>query len=145
MVFGAVGTFCKIRTYAERKRSRPSGSVPPALKTSPRARTSLEVTQPGTFSSSSSLSSGGQVKKGESRGAPSVAPRKASSPSTRPRSSERGGRVSGRSSVARERAYVSLAPSGAAKGRLLVRSGCPCPCRFLGCLSPLIAAHSSTR
>ena len=72
--------FAKKRTYAERKHSRPSGSVPPALKASPLARTSSEVTQPGTSSSSASLPSGGQVKKGESRGAPDVAPRGASSP-----------------------------------------------------------------
>ena len=52
--------FAKKRTYAERKRSRPSGSVPPTPKTSPRARTSSEVTQPGTSSSSSSK----QVKGG---------------------------------------------------------------------------------
>ena len=108
--------FAKKRTYAERKRLRPSGSVPPVPKASPCARTSSEVTQPGTSSSSSSLPSGGQVKNGESRGAPSVAPREASSPPARPRSSKRGGSVSGRSSVARKRASVSPAPSGAAEG-----------------------------
>ena len=54
--------FAKKRTYAERKRSRPSGFVLPALKISPRARTSSEVMQPGT--SSSSLPSGGQAKRG---------------------------------------------------------------------------------
>ena len=53
----------KKRTYKERKRSRPSGSLPPATKTSPRAGTSSEVLHPEA-SSSSSLPSGGQAKKG---------------------------------------------------------------------------------
>ena len=56
--------FAKKRSYAGRKRSHPSGSVPPVPKTSPRARTSSEVMQPGTSSSSSSLPSGGQAKRG---------------------------------------------------------------------------------
>ena len=72
--------FAKKHTYAERKRSLPSGSAPPAPKTSPHARTSSEATQPGTSSSFSSLPLGGQVKKGESQGAPSVAPHEGSSP-----------------------------------------------------------------
>ena len=110
--------FAKKLTCTERKRSRPSGSVPPAPKTPPRARTSSEVTQPGTSSSSSSLPSEGQVRKGESRGAPSVAPREASSPPARPWSSGKGGSVSGRSSGASERASVSSAPSGAAEGEV---------------------------
>ena len=53
-----------------------------------------------------------------SRGAPGVASREASSPPARPQSSERGGSVSGRSSVARERASVSSAPSGAVEGEV---------------------------
>ena len=121
--------FAKKRTYKERKRSRPSGSLPPATKTSPCARTSLEVLYPEA-SSSSSLPSGGQAKRGESRDAPGVTSREASSPPARPRSSERGGSVSGRSSGARERAPVSSAPSGAGGGgggALLVRSGRPLP------------------
>ena len=56
--------FAKKCTYKERKRSRPSGSVPPAPRASPRARTSSEVPQPGTSSSSSSHPSGGQNKRG---------------------------------------------------------------------------------
>ena len=47
--------FAKKRTYAERKRLRPSGSVPPVPEASPRARTSSDVMQPGASSSSSSL------------------------------------------------------------------------------------------
>ena len=110
--------FAKKRTYVERKRTRHSGFVPPAPKTSPRARTYSEVTLPGTTSSSSSLPSGGQVKRGESRGAPSVAPRETSSPPARPRSSEKGGSASGHSSGASERASVSSAPLGAAEGEV---------------------------
>ena len=79
--------FAKKRTYKERKRSRPSGSVPPA----PRSGTSLEVPQPGTSSSSFSRPSGGQEERGGSQGAPGVLSREASSPPARPRSSERGG------------------------------------------------------
>ena len=55
-------TFAKKCTYKERKRSRPSGSLPPATKTSPRAGTSSEVLHP---EASSSLPSGGQAKKGD--------------------------------------------------------------------------------
>ena len=56
--------FAKKRTYKERKRSRPSGSVPPVPGASPHAGTSSEVPQPGTSSSSSSRPSGGQDKRG---------------------------------------------------------------------------------
>ena len=115
--------FAKKQTYKERKRSRPSGSLPPATKTSPRAGTSSEVLH--SEASSSSLPSGGQAKKGGSRDAPCAASREASSLPARPRSSERGGSVSGRSSGASERAPVSSAPLGAGEGELLVRSGRP--------------------
>ena len=56
--------FAKKRSYKDRKKSRPSGSVPPAPGASPRAGTSSEVPQPGTSSSPSSRPSGGQVKRG---------------------------------------------------------------------------------
>ena len=56
--------FAKKRTYKERKRSRPSGSVPPAPGATPRVGTSSEVPQPVTSSSSFSRPSGGQDKKG---------------------------------------------------------------------------------
>ena len=56
--------FAKKRTYKERKRSRPSGSVPPAPGATPRAGTSSEVPQPGISSSSFSRPSGGQDKRG---------------------------------------------------------------------------------
>ena len=60
--------FAKKRTYKERKRSRPSGSVPPAPEAMTRAGTSSEVPQPGTSSSSFSRPSGGQDKRGGSPG-----------------------------------------------------------------------------
>ena len=62
---------------------------------------------------------GGRIRGGGGpQGAPGVVSRKASSPPARPRSSEGGGGggVSGHSSVARERASVSSAPSGAGEG-----------------------------
>ena len=53
--------FAKKRSYAERKSSRPSGSLPLVPKTSPRAGISSEVTHPAASFSSSSLPSGGGV------------------------------------------------------------------------------------
>ena len=55
-----------------RKSSRPSGSVPTAPPTSPRAETSSGVSLPGTSSSSFSLPLGGQGKREGSQGAPGV-------------------------------------------------------------------------
>ena len=56
--------FAKKRSYKDRKRSsRPSGSLPSATAISPRAETSSEVLRPEA-SSSSSLPSGGQAKRG---------------------------------------------------------------------------------
>ena len=137
--------FARKRAYAERERSSPSSSVPPAPKASPRVRTSSEVTQPGTSSSSSSLPSGGQVKTGESRGAPSVAPHEASSPPARPWSSEKAGSVSGCSSGACECACVSADPLGAAESEVARSQRTP-PARVAFSVdSPLIAARSATR
>ena len=51
--------FAKKGTYKERKRSHPSGSVPPAPGVAPHAGTSSEVPQPGTASSSISRPLGG--------------------------------------------------------------------------------------
>ena len=115
--------FAKKRPYKKWKRSRPSGSVPPAPEAMPRAGTSSEVPQPETSSSSFSCPSGGQNKSGGggSQGAPGVVSREASSTPARPRSSETGGGggvVSGHSSVAHERAAVSSAPSGAGEGEV---------------------------
>ena len=55
---------------------------------------------------------------GVSQGAPGAASREASSPPARPRSSERGGSVSGRLSGVRKCASVSSAPSGAGEGEV---------------------------
>ena len=58
------------RVLTKRKKSsRPSGSVPTAPPTSPRAETSLGVSLPGTTTSSSSLPLGGQEG---AQGAPGV-------------------------------------------------------------------------
>ena len=81
------------RVLTKRKKSsRPSGSVPTAPPTSPRAETSSGVSRPGT--SSSSLPLGGQGKQEGSQGAPGVLSGGASSPPARSRSSERGGGAS---------------------------------------------------
>ena len=72
--------FTKKRSYKERKKHRPSGSVPPAQQTSPRAETSSGISRPGTSSSSSSLPLGGQGKQEGSQGAPGVVSGGAPSP-----------------------------------------------------------------
>ena len=103
--------FGKKRSYKERK-SRPSGSAPPAQQTSPRAETSSGVSRPGTSSASSSRPLGGQGKPGGSQGAPGVVSGGASSPPARPRSSERGGSASGQLSGVGGLASSSPSPSG---------------------------------
>ena len=103
--------FGKKRSYKERK-SRPSGSAPPAQQTSPRAETSSGVSRPGTSSASSSRPLGGQGKPGGSQGAPGVVSGGASSPPARPRSSERGGSASGQRSGVGGLASSSPSPSG---------------------------------
>ena len=103
--------FPKKRSYKERKH-RPSGSVPPAQQSSPRAETSSGVSRPGTSSASSSLPLGGQEKQGGSRGAPGVVLGGAPSPPARPRSSERGGSASGLASGVSGLAPSSPSPSG---------------------------------
>ena len=104
--------FDKKRSYKERKKHRPSGSVPPTQQTSPRAETSSGVSRLGTSFSSSSRPLGGQGKQEGSRGAPGVVSGGAPSPPARPRSSKRGGSTSGRSSGAGGLAPVSPSPSG---------------------------------
>ena len=97
--------------------------------------------QPGTSSSSSSsLPSEGKDKRRGSRGAPGVASREASSPPARPRSSERGGSVAGRSYAARERVLSPRLLRGLGRVRLLICSG-----RFLSALLPRLPlpAHHS--
>ena len=106
--------FTKKRSYKERKKHRPSGFVPPTQQTSPRAETSSGVLRPGNSSSSRPL--GGQGKQEGSRGAPGVVSGGAPSPPARPRSSERGGSVSGLSSGAGVLAPASPAPSPSGVG-----------------------------
>ena len=103
--------FAKKRSYKERKK-RPSGSVPPAQQTSPRAETPSGVSRPGTSSASSSRPLGGQEKQGGSRGAPGVVLGGAPSLPARPQSSERGGSASRHSSGASGLAPSSPPPSG---------------------------------
>ena len=103
--------FSKKRSYKERK-SRPSGSAPPAQQTSPRTETSSGVSRPGTSSASSSRPLGGQGKPKGSQGAPGVVSGGASSPPARPRSSERGGSASGQLSGVGGLASSSPLPSG---------------------------------
>ena len=130
----------------ERKRSRPSGSVPPAPKASTRARTSSEVTQPGTSSSSSSRPSGGQDKKGGGvSGCTWCCVLEASSPPARPRSSERGGSVFGCSSAACELASISSAPSGAVEGEVACSQRMPPACPASSVASPRSSQHALRR
>ena len=117
--------FSKKRSYKERK--RPSGSVPPAQQTSPRAETSSGVSRPGTSSSSRPL--GGQGKQEGSRGAPGVVSGGAPSPPARPRSSERGGSASRHLSGAGGLAPSSPSPSG----------GTPARCRRPFPASPMLS------
>ena len=132
--------FVKKRSYKERRKpSRPSGSVPPAPLASSRAETPSGVSQPGTSSSSLSCPSGGQGKREGSRGAPGVVSRGASSPPAGSRSSERGGSVSGLSSVESERAPASPAPSGAGEGGV-ARSQRTSLARYA---SSVVSPHSS--
>ena len=109
--------FSKKRSYKDRK-SRPSGSAPPAQQTSPRAETSSGVSRPGTSSASSSRPLGGQGKPGGSRGAPGVLSGGASSPPARPRSSERGGSASGQLSGVSGLASSSPLASGGGGGEV---------------------------
>ena len=133
--------FTKKRSYKERKKSRPSGSVPPASQTSPRAETSSGVSRPGTYSSSS-LPLGGQGKQEGSQGAPCVVSGGAPSPLARSRSSERGGSASRQSSGARSRFSFSFGSGWSGSCPLAADSLFP---RLrLCCLSPILTAHSTT-
>ena len=128
------------RTYEDRKKSsRPSGSVPTAPPTSPRAETSSGVSRPGT---SSSLPLGGQGKQEGSQGAPGVLSGGASSPPARSRSSKRGGGASGLSSGARSCFSFSFGSGRSGSCPLAVDSLFP---RLrLRCLSPILTARSTT-
>ena len=123
--------------------SRPSGSVPSAPPTSPRAETSSGVSLPGTYSSSSSsLPLGGQGRQEGSQGAPGVLSGGASSPPARFRSSTRGGGASRLSSGARSRFSFSFESGRSGSCPLAVDSLFP---RLrLRCLSPILTARSTT-
>ena len=87
----------------------------------------------------------GRVRGGGSRGAPGAAPHEASSAPARPRSSERGGSVSGRSSGACECASVYSAPSGAGEGEV-ARSQRTHPARAASSVaSPRSSQHALQR
>ena len=139
--------FVKKRSYKDRKKSsssRPSGSVPPAPLTSPRAFSPSGVSRPGT-SSSSSRPSGGQGKQGGSQGAPGVVSREAPFPPARSRSSERGGSVSGHLSGARGRAPASPSPSGAGEVGAARSRQTPPSCTAASVVSPLSSPHVRRR
>ena len=131
------------RVLTKRKKSsRPLGSVPTALPTSPLAETSSGVSLPGTSSSSSSLPLGGQGKQEGSQGAPGVLSGEASSPPARSRSSERGGGASRLSSGARSRFSFSFGSGRSGSCLLAVDSLFPrLRLRFL---SPILTARSTT-
>ena len=119
-----------------KKSSRPSGSVPTAPPTSPRAETSSGVSLPGTSSSSPSFPLGGQGRQEGSQGAPGVLPGGASSPP------ERGGGASKLSSGARSRFSFSFGSGRGGSCSLAVDSLFP---RLrLRCLSPILTARSTT-
>ena len=137
--------FAKKRTYKERKKSCPSGSVPPAPGASPRAGTSSGVPQPGTSSSFFSRPSGGQDMSGGGGGGlrmhlvlcPVGLP-----PLPLDLGLARGGRVCLDARLLRASAPLSLQLlRGLGRGRLFIRSGCPLP-------APLprlhLPAHHST-
>ena len=135
--------FTKKRTYKERKRSHPSGSVPPAPGATPRAGTS-EVPQPGTSSSSFSHPSRGQDKRGGLRVHLVLCPERVP-PLELDLGLARGG--GGGESLdirpLRASAPLSLQPlRELGRGRLLGRDGLPLPAPLPWLLLP---AHHSTR
>ena len=135
--------FSKKRSYKDRK-SRPSGSAPPAQQTSPRAETSSGVSRPGTSSASSSRPLGGQGKPEGSRGAPGVVSGGASSPPARPRSSE--GWKCFWAFVWRERArfLLSFAFGRWRWGSCPLSTDFPFPCLRVCGLSLILTARSTT-
>ena len=128
------------RVLTKRKKSsHPSGSVPTAPPTSPRAETSSGVLLPGT--SSSSLPLGGQGKQEGSQGAPGVLSGGGFLPA-RSRSSKRGGGAFRLSSGARSRFPFSFRSGRSGSCPLTVDSLFP---RLrLRCLSPILTARSTT-
>ena len=138
--------FAKKRSYKDRKKFRPSGSVPPAPGPSPRAGTSSEVPQPGTSSSSSSRPSGGQVK----RGVGGLRVHLVLCPVRLPLLPLDLGLARGEGVSLDVRLLRASVPLSLQLLREVERGGClvaadfPCPRRFLGCFFPLITARSAT-
>ena len=130
----------KKRSYKERKKPRHSCSLPPASETSPRAETPSGVSQPGTSSSSFSLPSDGQDKRGG--GGPRVhlvlCPVRLP-PLPLGLGLVRRGCVSGHWSVACERASVSSAPLGTVEGEV-ARSPLACSASLVA--SPRSSPHA---
>ena len=105
------GSFSQRKGLTKKGRNALQALFPLLSRLLPRAETSSGVSRPGTSASSSSRPSGGQEKRGGSRGAPGVVLGGAPSPPARPRSSERGGSASRHSSGA-----SGLAPSSPSGG-----------------------------
>ena len=141
-----MGTFLlKSFYFVHVKPSCPSGSVPPAPLSSPRAETPSAVSQLGLLPL---LFPALQVVRSRGGGFGmhlGFVSWGASSPPAGFRSSERGGSASGLLSVAREHALASLAPSGAGEG-WVARSQRSffMTDTLLGWLSPFLAARSTT-
>ena len=137
--------FTKKRSYRERKKIRPSGSVPLAPKTSPRAETPSGVSQPGTSSSSFSRPSGGPDERGGLRVHLVVCPVRLP-PLPLGLGLARGGGECLWMLVCCARARLRLFCSFGSWGG----GGCsfavdaPCPLCFLGCFSPFLTARSTT-
>ena len=133
-------------SYKEHKKpSRPSGSVSPAPLASSRVETPSRVSQPGTSSSSLSRPSGGQGRREGSQGAPGVVSREASSPPAESRSSERGGSVSGQSSVVHELAASSPFPLGAGEVGVAHSQRTSLACSASSVVSPRSSPHARRR
>ena len=141
--------FAKKRSYNERKRSRPSGSVPPAPGSSPARELLRKFCSLGLPPLLLPALLVGRIRGGGGGGAPWGAPgvvsREASSSLARPRSSERGGSICGRSSVARKRTSVSLAPSGAAEGEVARSQRTPPAHTASSVASPHSSQHAPRR
>ena len=132
--------FVKKRSYKDRKKpSRPSGSVPPAPLASPRAETPSGVSHPGLLPL---LFPALQVGRGRGRGlgmhlvlCPGGLP-----PLPLDLGPARGVGVSLDCCLLR----ASALPLLWRRGSCSVAADFPCPLRFLGCLSPFLAARSTT-
>ena len=134
------------RVLAKRKQSsRPSGSVPTAPPTSPRAETSSGVSLPGTTSSSSSsLPLGGQGRQEGAQGAPGVC---LGGLPPLPLDLGRARRVEvplGCTSGARSRFSFSFSFGSGRSGSCPLTVDSLFPRLRLRCLSPILTARSTT-